>query len=202
MSKKIKIILCIICGLILLFLVDILSIFVFNKPIFAIKEDNGDSTNRIYRGVFYDTYNCLEYSVPQIKSKKSKFTCAVESIKTDDYDDSDFNPTEIENVNVYIADLSAKGATLIIRDTNDEPYTYGDWYKLEKYVDGKWVDVEPLVDDYFFNEMGYVPNENDEVRFTMNWEKIYGELPLGSYRILKQANNEIFSIEFGVAVTS
>lgn len=112
MSKKIKIILCIICGLFLLFLVDILSIFVFNKPIFAIKEDNGDSTNIIYRGVFYDTYNCLEYSVPQIKSKKSKFTCAVESIKIDDYDDSDFNPTEIENVNVYIADLSAKGGYL------------------------------------------------------------------------------------------
>lgn len=202
MSKKIKIILGIVCVLFLLFLVDILSIFVFNKPIFAVKEDNGDSTNIIYRGLFYDTYDCLEYSVPQIKSKKAKFTCAIETIKFDDYDESDFNPTEIENVSVYIADLSEIGATLIIRDINDEPYTYSEWYELEKYVDNKWVDVDPLVDDYFFNEMAYVPNKNGEVKFTMNWEERYGKLPLGSYRILKKANNEIFSIEFGVAVTS
>ena len=29
----------------------------------------------IVMGLFYDTYNCYEFSNPQIKSKGAKFTC-------------------------------------------------------------------------------------------------------------------------------
>lgn len=70
MKKNIKIILTIISIIILCFILDIVCIFTINKPIFAIKKDN------IYKGIFYNTYNCSEYTVPQIKSKKTKFTCS------------------------------------------------------------------------------------------------------------------------------
>ena len=56
--------------------IDLISIFNFNKPVFAIRDDN---LNR-YIGLFYDTYDCLEYSVPQIKMKGTKFTCAINKI--------------------------------------------------------------------------------------------------------------------------
>lgn len=76
MKKFIKVIL-IIFGIVVFSLVlDLICIFTLNRPIFAIKLDNGDSVNLIYRGIFYDTYNCHEYSNPQIKMKGSKFNCA------------------------------------------------------------------------------------------------------------------------------
>lgn len=40
------------------------------------------------------------------------------------------------------------------------------------------------------------------MKFVIDWECLYGKLPLGSYRILKQVNNQYIAIEFGMATTS
>ncbi|MBQ6841211.1 MAG: hypothetical protein IJO63_03760 [Bacilli bacterium] len=58
------------------FIIDIGSVFLLEKPIFAKKEVSSDKVNVVYRGIFFDTYNCIEYSVPQIKVKGTKFACA------------------------------------------------------------------------------------------------------------------------------
>ena len=81
MKKMLKVILAVIGIVALLFIIDLICIFAINRPLLAIKEDNGDSANLIYRGLVYNTYNCHEYSSPQIKLKGSKFTCAASSNK-------------------------------------------------------------------------------------------------------------------------
>lgn len=75
--KSIKFILSILISILFLVAVDIACIFIVNRPLFAIKINNGDSANIVYKGIFYDTYNCIEYSVPQIKNKFSKFECSI-----------------------------------------------------------------------------------------------------------------------------
>ncbi|MBE6146948.1 MAG: hypothetical protein E7168_01290 [Firmicutes bacterium] len=80
MKKCFKIILVSVFIITLLFVIDFVCIFKFNRPLFAVKENEGS----LYRGLFYDTYNCQEYSVPQIKAKGSKFTCVVFDIMDDD----------------------------------------------------------------------------------------------------------------------
>ena len=72
--------------------------------------------------------------------------------------------------------------------------------KIEKEVNGKWYEVELLKENYGFNEIGYLPDKNNEVKFVIDWSMLYGELPLGNYRILKQVNNKYISIDFGIAV--
>ena len=49
-------------------IIDIICIFNISRPIFAIKVNN-----TTYKGIFYDVYNCPEYSIAQIKSKSEKF---------------------------------------------------------------------------------------------------------------------------------
>lgn len=71
MKKWLKITLGIVGGIILLFAIDLICIFAINRPLLAVKKDN------VYRGLLYDTYICSEYTVPQIKTKGAKFTCAV-----------------------------------------------------------------------------------------------------------------------------
>ncbi len=72
MKKWVKIVLGII-GVVILFLaVDLICIFTINRPLFAIEKESGTA----YKGLLYDTYNCQEYSTPQIKAKGTKFTCA------------------------------------------------------------------------------------------------------------------------------
>jgi len=200
MKKYVKIILGVIGVIILLLIIDLICIFTTNKPLFAIKQDNGDSVNIVYKGLLYDTYICHEYSVPQIKIKGAKYTCA--HIEFTENKKSNYTITKIDNITTNITNISLTGATIIIKDTNKNPYTYGQWYKLEKQVNGIWYEVKPIIDNYAFNDIGYIPNENNEVKFVIDWEWLYGELPQGSYRILKQVNNQYIAIEFGIATTS
>ena len=116
--------------------------------------------------------------------------------------DSNYKPTEIKNVSVDISDISLTGATITIKDTNEKPYIYGEWYRIEKEENGKWKELEVKDDKIGFNDMGYEVNKDGIVKFTMDWKDLYGELSLGSYRVIKQVNNQYISVEFAIATTS
>ena len=72
MKKRLKTLLIIITIIFLCLVIDISSIFIFNKPIFAVKSIDNDK----YVGVFYDVYSCPQYSILQIKMKGTKFKCS------------------------------------------------------------------------------------------------------------------------------
>lgn len=69
MHKYLKIILIIIISIVLLVVIDLVCIFTINRPIIAIKKGNA------YYGIFYDSYDCTEYPILQIKPKGTKFYC-------------------------------------------------------------------------------------------------------------------------------
>ena len=110
--------------------------------------------------------------------------------------------TEVENVSTTISDISLTGATITIKDTNESKYTYEEWYVLEKEIDGKMYSIPTKVKDYGFNSKGYSVDENNEVKFVIDWKWLYGELPQGSYRIIKKSHDKYISIPFDIAQTS
>ena len=112
--------------------------------------------------------------------------------------ESEYIETKVENVTADIYDISLTGATIIIKDTNENPYTYGEWYKIEREDNGKWYDVETIIEDYGFNDMGYIVDDNGEVKFIIDWEWLYGRLSEGSYRILKKVGEQYISIPFSI----
>lgn len=75
MKKSLKVLLWIICGIIILFLIDILFIFIFNKPLFGIKEKNSES-DIIYRGLLYDTVICNKSTDTKIILKGFSYSCS------------------------------------------------------------------------------------------------------------------------------
>ena len=119
-----------------------------------------------------------------------------------DLETKSYKSTEVKNVSVNISDISLTGATITIKDTNEEPYIYGEWYKIEKEDNGKWKELEVKDKNYGFNDLGYKVNKDNEVKFVLDWKELYGELPLGSYRIVKEVNNQYIYVDFGIATTS
>ncbi len=111
---------------------------------------------------------------------------------------SAFTPTEVENVSISICDVTPTGATVTIKDTSKEPYVYGEWYKIEEKKNDEWYDVRTVIDNYGFNEIGYLTDKNGEVKFEIDWQWLYGELPKGDYRLLKEINHEYISAEFSI----
>lgn len=106
---------------------------------------------------------------------------------------STYEVVEVENVSISISDFTPTGGKLIIKDTNEPPYTYGSFYILETQKDGEWYELQTKIKNYGFTDIGYLPNENGEVIFNLNWKELYGELPRGTYRILKQVNQQYIS---------
>lgn len=113
---------------------------------------------------------------------------------------SSYHPTEVGNVSISISDASATGATVTIKDTNEESYTYGEWYEIEKERNGKWYKIKTAISEYGFNDVGYLVNDNDELVLTVDWEWLYGKLPSGNYRLLKEVDSKYIAVEFSVVV--
>ena len=133
MNKYLKVIISIIVVVIISVIIAFICIFTINRPLFAIKYIVSDTTGNVYKGLFYDTYNCMEYSMPQVKFKGTKFNCAYIDFVVKD--ESNYVISDINNVSISIYDVSNSGATIIIKDTNKTPYVYGSWYKIEKLVE-------------------------------------------------------------------
>ena len=52
--------------------------------------------------------------------------------------DSSYQVTEVANITMSISDVSSVGATVTITDTNNNQEMYGEWYEIEKEINGKW----------------------------------------------------------------
>ena len=114
-------------------------------------------------------------------------------------EESTYQVVEIENVSISISDVSPSGACVTIRDTNENSYVYGQWYKVEAEHDGKWYDIKPLSEHYGFTEEGWIVGESDELNFNANWSRLYGQLPAGRYRLLKEVKQQYIAVEFDIA---
>ena len=65
----------------------------------------------------------------------------------------------------------------------------GSWYGIERMNDDyEWEKVSYLPTEYpvSWNSIAYNIRKNDRTEFEVNWEKLYGELPQGHYRIGKK----------------
>ena len=41
-------------------------------------------------------------------------------------------------------------------------------------------------------------SKNKEITLNVDWKWLYGELPTGQYRLLKQVDNQYISVEFDI----
>ena len=112
--------------------------------------------------------------------------------------ESEYQPAGAANVTMTVSDVIPTGAVVTIQDCNSEPFVYGEWYVIEQEKDGLWYEVKTKINDYGFNEIGWLTDENGVLTMDVDWAWLYGELPAGHYRILKQAGTQIVSAEFTV----
>ncbi len=103
----------------------------------------------------------------------------------------------LDNVSINIDNVTPTGATLTIKDENENPYIYGEWYEIEKEVDSEWERLE-TINDLLFNDLGYKVDENNTVSFTMDWQDYYGTLEPGSYRLIKRIDNNYLYTYFTI----
>ena len=114
------------------------------------------------------------------------------------------NVHHVENVTMTIKEdsLPHTSMVVIIEDLNEEKYTFGEEFYIEKKETDRWKKLEIINDDYGFNEMGYLVGEDNKLEMNQDWSNIYGKLIPGKYRLVKSVYKDsqimYFSVEFSL----
>lgn len=106
---------------------------------------------------------------------------------------TDWEPTAYETVNNFegVTMTVKKGTTfstgliVVFKNNSNSQCTYGDYFWLEKKINGSWYQVPVTIDSYGFNDIGYSLAPSGEGEWVANWNWLYGSLDTGKYRIIK-----------------
>jgi hypothetical protein len=113
------------------------------------------------------------------------------SVLNDDYLVKESDIVIADNVTMEIVSgtLTKTSATIIITDLSGSDYTYSKQYTIEKYEDEKWWVIKPLIGNEITTLEGYSVDENNTLTMDLNWERKYGELKEGRYRIIVKVSD-------------
>ncbi len=85
--------------------------------------------------------------------------------------------------------ISNTGATVVVTDKSSQKYTWGTEYFLQVKENGKWKRLDFLEPSHspanVDTLLGYILDEKHQITQSIDWERRYGKLPNGTYRIVK-----------------
>lgn len=87
-------------------------------------------------------------------------------------------------------DITPSGLTIVCTQQDGEPtgeLQTGSYYGLEVLREGEWtaVDLLPLEGELAWTSEAWMIPQNTETEWAVDWTRLYGELPDGTYRISK-----------------
>ncbi len=116
----------------------------------------------------------------------------------EDQDVITYEISEIANITMTIDNVTPTGATILITDNTGEENVYGEWYRIEKFENETWQEVEVVAENPVFTAIGYLLDENNQLELQVNWDWLYGSLNSGRYRLIKEINHKYIAVEFTI----
>lgn len=96
------------------------------------------------------------------------------------------DPNNTDIMQVKNGTATPSGATITLKNVTDTECTFGESYTVQRKTDNGWIDVVPVIESYGFNDIGYMIPAMGSKEINIDWEWIYGKLPIGDYRIVKE----------------
>ena len=89
-------------------------------------------------------------------------------------------------VAIIIQNFTSSGLSFVIENNTEYEYTYGSFYTLYTRKDDIWEAVEPIIENWEFDNILYELASNTKTElFIVDWLWLYGEIPQGDYRFQK-----------------
>ena len=110
-----------------------------------------------------------------------------------------FNPAEDITMEIVEGTLTNTSVTIVITDLSDEDNIYDEAYRIDKLEDDKWYTLDDIIKgNVLIAGTGLGLDENNQLKQEINWEKYYGPLEKGKYRIVKNVSNRQVAAEFTI----
>ena len=91
----------------------------------------------------------------------------------------------LDGVTMQLEKYTSSGGDVEIRNETDKEITFGDWYEIQAEVNGKWFPLPYIIENATFHQVAYNAPKDETVIHEVEWDVLYGELPKGRYRIIK-----------------
>lgn len=82
--------------------------------------------------------------------------------------------------------VTSEGASFLLLQTTEHDIRYGDDYFLQVLENEVWRDVPYAIDNWGFHSIAYNLPKNTPKTLEVNWKWLYGSLPAGEYRLVKE----------------
>ncbi|MGI6546087.1 MAG: immunoglobulin-like domain-containing protein [Fastidiosipilaceae bacterium] len=81
--------------------------------------------------------------------------------------------------------VTPSGLTITFKNNTGVEQLFGESYTIQRGADTEWVDLDPIIENYGFHDIGYILPAMGSEDMDVDWEWLYGKLPAGEYRIVK-----------------
>ena len=104
---------------------------------------------------------------------------------------SDTNQVKIE---VDESTITPTSISIIITNNKENDLSYGENFKIQKKINGKWKDLDYASDKLYWKALAYKTKENSQTTNRLDIEYYYGKLDNGTYRVVKPINGDLVNI--------
>ncbi len=77
---------------------------------------------------------------------------------------------------------------LEIVNNRDRELEAGEWFTIQREIDGQWYDLAPIT-DIAFHQIAYSVPAGEGIVLPVKWEYMYGALPVGEYRVVTKVHD-------------
>ncbi len=101
-----------------------------------------------------------------------------------------------ECLTMTVEDIGTSEITVRIANNSGEEFSYGEYFSLQKQIDGQWYTIPVKADNVGFQDIAHILPDGESVSETYNLD-IYGTLEPGTYRLVVETLSAEFLVGHG-----
>lgn len=101
----------------------------------------------------------------------------------------EYEVNTLDGVDLVMEKYSATGGDLEIVNQFGKELEGGQWFTIQREIEGKWYNLDYLYDTIAFEDIAYILPDDETTILPITWEWIYGELPEGEYRVVTKVHD-------------
>lgn len=91
----------------------------------------------------------------------------------------------LDGVTLQLEKYTNSGGSVEIRNETNLNIQYGEWFEIQVLIGDAWFALPYVIENAAFNEPAYNVPKDETAIWEVQWVWLYGELPKGTYRIVK-----------------
>ena len=101
-----------------------------------------------------------------------------------------------EGLTLTVEDIGTSEITVRITNNSEEEFSYGEYFSIQKQIDGQWYTVPVRADNVGFQDIAHILPNGESASETYNLN-IYGTLEPGTYRLVVETLSAEFLVGHG-----